>query len=59
MLAVTVVASFAFVGSFLLLRLINVFAPLRVSAGEEEKGLDESLHGEEAYGDLYGEIVKD
>lgn len=47
--AVAVVASFAFVGSYLLLKLINVFSPLRVSPEEEDKGLDLSQHGEEAY----------
>jgi ammonia channel protein AmtB len=29
-----------------LLKLINLFSPLRVSPTEEEKGLDESQHGE-------------
>ncbi len=48
-LAVVVVAAFAFVGSYLLLRLVNVFSPLRVSAEEEDAGLDISQHGEEAY----------
>jgi Amt family ammonium transporter len=47
--AVAVVASFAFFGSYLLLKLINVFSPLRVSPEEEDKGLDLSQHGEEAY----------
>jgi Amt family ammonium transporter len=49
--AVVVVAAFAFVGSFVLLKLINRFSPLRVSPEEEEKGLDQSQHGEEAYDD--------
>jgi Amt family ammonium transporter len=48
-LAVVVVSAFAFGGSYLLLRLVNVFSPLRVSAKEEEDGLDLSQHGEEAY----------
>jgi Amt family ammonium transporter len=48
-LAVLVVSAFAFIGSYLLLRLVNVFSPLRVSAKEEEDGLDLSQHGEEAY----------
>ncbi len=48
-LAVGVVAAFSFVGSYLLLRLVNVFSPLRVSAEEEDAGLDISQHGEEAY----------
>jgi len=46
LLAVAVVASFAFVGSYVLLKLINLFSPLRVSSKEEEWGLDESQHGE-------------
>jgi Amt family ammonium transporter len=47
--AVVVVAAFAFVGSFVLLKVINKFSPLRVSPEEEEKGLDQSQHGEDAY----------
>jgi Amt family ammonium transporter len=47
--AVIVVAAFAFVGSYLLLRLVDVFSPLRVSLKEEDEGLDLSQHGEEAY----------
>jgi Amt family ammonium transporter len=35
--------------SFLLLRLIALFAPLRVEARQEGVGLDVALHGEEAY----------
>jgi Amt family ammonium transporter len=48
-LAVVVVAAFAFVGSYLLLRLVDLFSPLRVSPEEEDAGLDLSQHGEEAY----------
>jgi Amt family ammonium transporter len=48
-LAVSVVAAFAFAGSYLLLKLVNVFSPLRVSPKEEDEGLDLSQHGEEAY----------
>ncbi|MCW4017260.1 MAG: ammonium transporter [Candidatus Bathyarchaeota archaeon] len=48
-LAVLVVATFSFGGSYLLLKLVNVFSPLRVSAQEEDAGLDISQHGEEAY----------
>lgn len=47
--AVIVVATFAFAGSFVLLKIINKFSPLRVSPEEEEKGLDQSQHGEDAY----------
>jgi len=48
-LAVVAVASFSFVGSYVLLRLINLVSPLRVSPEEEDQGLDLSQHGEEAY----------
>jgi ammonium transporter, Amt family len=48
-LAVVVVAAFAFVGSYLLLKIVDVFSPLRVSPKEEDEGLDLSQHGEEAY----------
>jgi Amt family ammonium transporter len=49
LLAVAVVAPFSFFGSYLLLRAINVFSPLRVSPEAEDAGLDMSEHGEEAY----------
>jgi Amt family ammonium transporter len=49
LIAVVVVAAFAFFGSYALLRLIKIFSPLRVSEEEEETGLDLSQHGEEAY----------
>ena len=49
-IAVAVSASYAFFGSVVLLKLIGVFIPLRVTPAEEERGLDESQHGEEAYG---------
>ena len=49
LLAVGVVAPFAFFGSYALLKAINVFSPLRVSPEEEDTGLDISQHGEEAY----------
>jgi Amt family ammonium transporter len=47
--AVGVVIVFVFVGSFVLLKVINKISPLRVSPEEEEKGLDQSQHGEDAY----------
>jgi ammonium transporter, Amt family len=46
---ILVVAAFAFVGSYALLRVINLFTPVRVTAEEEEAGLDMSEHGEQAY----------
>jgi Amt family ammonium transporter len=47
--AVGVVVPFAFGGSYLLLRLVNIFSPLRVSPEAEDAGLDVSEHGEEAF----------
>ena len=47
---IAVVAGFSFFGSLLLLKIIDFITPLRVTAEEEELGLDESQHGEEAYG---------
>jgi len=48
--AVVIVAAFAFAGTYVLLRLINLVMPLRVSPQDEDAGLDLSQHGEEAYG---------
>jgi len=48
--AVVIVAAFSFVGSYVLLRLINLVMPLRVSPQDEDAGLDLSQMGEEAYG---------
>ncbi|TRO49539.1 ammonium transporter [Candidatus Bathyarchaeota archaeon] len=47
--AVAVVALFAFFGSYLLLKIVNIFSPLRVTPQAEDAGLDLSEHGEEAY----------
>jgi Amt family ammonium transporter len=49
LLAVAVVAPFAFFGSYVLLKVVNVFSPLRVTPQAEDAGLDLSEHGEEAY----------
>jgi len=49
LLAVGVVVPFSFFGSYLLLKLVNLVSPLRVSAEAEDAGLDLSEHGEEAY----------
>ena len=49
LIAVVVVAAYAFFGSYALLKVINVFSPLRVSKEDEERGLDISEHGEAAY----------
>ena len=49
LIAVGVVVPFSFFGSYLLLKLVNLFSPLRVSEEAEDAGLDLSEHGEEAY----------
>ncbi|MGA3109928.1 MAG: ammonia channel protein, partial [Candidatus Bathyarchaeia archaeon] len=46
---VVVVGSFAFVGTYVLLRVINVLTPVRVSPKDEDAGLDITQLGEEAY----------
>jgi ammonium transporter, Amt family len=48
-IAVIVVAAFSFIGSFLLLKWMSFFMKIRVTEEEEENGLDQSIHGEEAY----------
>jgi Amt family ammonium transporter len=47
--AVALSSAWAFVFTYVMLWLINKVTPVRVSATEEEAGLDESLHGEKAY----------
>ena len=47
--AVGLVSVWAFTFTYLMLWVINKITPVRVTADEEEKGLDESQHGEEAY----------
>ena len=49
--AAAVLAAIAYSGvmSFVLLKLIGVFIPLRAASDEEAAGLDQSEHGEEAY----------
>jgi ammonium transporter, Amt family len=49
LVAIGVVVPFAFFGSYGLLKLVNLFSPLRVSQEAEDAGLDLSEHGEEAY----------
>ena len=51
---IVVVAGFSFVGSYVLLRVINVFSPLRVAPNEEGQGLDIAEFGEEAYEPIEG-----
>lgn len=41
-----IVIAFSFVGSFIIFKLVNLVQPIRVSAQEEEEGLDASQHDE-------------
>ncbi len=49
MLALVIVSVFTFGGSYLLYVFTNMVLPLRVSSEQEEKGLDITQHGEEAF----------
>lgn len=51
---VSIAASWAVAaaGTFVILKLTGLFLDLRASEGEEEKGLDLALHGEDAYTDF-------
>ena len=39
----------AFLFTWVMLKLINLVTPVKVSASDEETGLDETLHGKRAY----------
>jgi Amt family ammonium transporter len=54
--AVAVLAAIVYSGamSFVLLKLVGLMIPLRADAKDESTGLDETQHGEEAYGLLGG-----
>jgi Amt family ammonium transporter len=56
-LAVLAGPAYAFCMTFVLLKAIALFAPLRVSAGDEALGLDIVSHGEEAYPSGEGAIL--
>jgi Amt family ammonium transporter len=49
LVSVVVAVSFAFGVTFMVAKLLNRFMGLRVSASEEQVGLDISEHGERAY----------
>jgi Amt family ammonium transporter len=55
--AVLAAMAFSAAGTFALLKLVGLFAPLRVAAHEEGLGLDVSQHGEEAYARDEGAIL--
>ena len=49
LLGVIIVAVYSFVVTIIIFKVISAWGPIRVTKEEEEAGLDESLHGEEAY----------
>lgn len=49
LLGVIVVAFYSFVVSYIILKVLTAMGPIRVTPEEEKLGLDESLHGEDAY----------
>ncbi|MGE4272515.1 MAG: ammonium transporter [Desulfitobacterium sp.] len=53
-IGVVITIVLAVVATFVIMKLVSVFTPLRVTAEEEEMGLDISQHGEQAYPDFIG-----
>lgn len=49
LIAVVVVAAYAFIGSYIILKIMGRFTNMRVSLKDEKEGLDKSQHGESAY----------
>jgi Amt family ammonium transporter len=49
LIAVVVAAAYAFIFTYIMLIVINMFTPVRVPKEMEKSGLDEGLHGERAY----------
>jgi Amt family ammonium transporter len=49
LVGVLIAWGFALVGTIVLLKVVDMIVGLRVSAEEEEAGLDITQHGEEAY----------
>ena len=48
-IAVAAVAVYAFAATWLILKVVSFFSPLRVSSDDEEQGLDLAVHGEVGY----------
>jgi Amt family ammonium transporter len=55
--AVGVAILYSALGTFLLLKLVGLFTPLRATPKEEGAGLDVAQHGEEAYASGEGAIL--
>jgi ammonium transporter, Amt family len=56
-ISVVITIALAVVATFVILKLVGVFTPLRATAEEEEIGLDQTMHGEDAYPDFIGSGV--
>jgi Amt family ammonium transporter len=56
-LAAAVTPAYAFVGTFILLKLVGAVMPLRASEHDEAVGMDVVYHGEEAYASGEGAIL--
>ena len=52
-MAVTFSSVWAFVFTYAMLRIIDAFTTVKVSEMTEEIGLDESIHGEHAYEEIF------
>lgn len=57
LVAVLVAIAYSGIGSFILLKIVGAFSPLRAEAKEEAIGMDIPQHGEEAYTDGEGAIL--
>jgi Amt family ammonium transporter len=49
LIAIVAVGAYAFVLTFVILKIINLVTPLRLSKADEDTGLDLSQHGEVGY----------
>ncbi|MCE5198964.1 MAG: ammonium transporter [Armatimonadota bacterium] len=49
LIAIVSVGAYSFILTFIILKVIGIFTPLRMSKGDEETGLDLTQHGEVAY----------
>jgi Amt family ammonium transporter len=56
-LAALATPAYAFVATYVLLRLVGVFTPLRARERDEAVGMDITQHGEEAYASGEGAIL--
>jgi Amt family ammonium transporter len=56
-LAALAAPAYAFVATFVLLKVVGALMPLRVTDSEEAMGLDVTAHGEEAYATGEGAIL--